>query len=87
MKIAIKLLIIENALFLPLVSEFLNAIQCDQQVGSKLTETFVEKIATLFTEKIIVHYEQPLSIICLTFYSPLPIYFRPYWDFMNTLSI
>ncbi|CAG9309826.1 unnamed protein product [Blepharisma stoltei] len=73
--------IIGNALFLPIVSVFLNAIQCDQQIGSKLTETFVRKDCNTFCWKDWHILWATLSIICLVLYLPLAIYLRPHWDY------
>ncbi|CAG9309825.1 unnamed protein product [Blepharisma stoltei] len=80
----ISLPILGNALFLPLVSVFLNAIQCDQQIGSKLTDTFVRKDCNTFCWKDEHILWASLSMACLILYLPLAIYFRPFWDYYES---
>ncbi|CAG9309836.1 unnamed protein product [Blepharisma stoltei] len=77
----LSLPILGNALFLPIVSVFLNVIQCDQQIGSKLTETFVRKDCNTFCWKDSHILWATLSIICLILYLPFAIYLKPHWDF------
>ncbi|CAG9309810.1 unnamed protein product [Blepharisma stoltei] len=72
--------IIGNMLFLPIVSIFLNVIQCDQQIGPEISQTFVRNDCSTFCWHDSHIIWATLSMICLIFYLPLAIYFRPFWD-------
>ncbi|CAG9309824.1 unnamed protein product [Blepharisma stoltei] len=72
--------ILGNALFLPFISVFFSVIQCDQQIGSKLSQSFVRKDCSTFCWKDTHILWAILSILSLVLYLPLAIYFRPYWE-------
>ncbi|CAG9309812.1 unnamed protein product [Blepharisma stoltei] len=75
--------IVGNILFLPMISVFLNVTQCDQQIGPEPRQSFVRNDCSTFCWHGSHSILAILSGLCLVFYIPLAIYFKPFWGLSN----
>jgi hypothetical protein len=80
--------IINNAMFLPIISLLLDVFLCTEEIGDEYTDTFLDRDCNEFCwENDHVTYVV-FSVISLVAYLPCAIYCRPYWQFyQHSLSI